>query len=103
MVEFSTAPYQFFEPKPLRPVIALSRPLNRLLLRYSLSIRTHEITGQVDRVRQLVRSGARILFAPNHPSRTDPQLMGEVHRQLGTHSSFMAEQGDWNIEAVIRG
>lgn len=90
MVEFSTAPYQFFDPKPLKPVIALSRPINRLLLRYSLSVKHREITGQVDRVRQLLRSGARILFTPNHPSRTDPQLMGDVHRQLGTHSSFMA-------------
>lgn len=90
MLDFSDAPYQFFPPQPWKPVLALSRPLNRVLLRFDRRVHKTELSGEIESVKTLIKKGARILFTPNHPTRTDPQLFGEIVGRLGTSSSFMA-------------
>ena len=90
MIEFSKAPYQFFEPQPLEPLIAIERPLNHLLLRFQHKLKKRVVTGHGSEVKELIKSGARILYTPNHPTRTDPQLMGEVGRTMRIHTAFMA-------------
>lgn len=90
MLDFSDAPYQFFSPQPWKPLIKIAPPLNRLLLRYDLGVHQKEITGEVEAVKALIKKGDRILFTPNHATRTDPQFMGEISSRLGIHTSFMA-------------
>lgn len=90
MLNFCDAPYQFFPPRPSKPVMAASRHLNRFLLRFDRKIHCQEINGHFEEVKQLVDKGDSILFTPNHPTRTDPQLVGEIASRLGTHTSFMA-------------
>ncbi len=90
MVDYSYAPYQFFEPRPWRPLLALAPAINRWLLRFDHKIHQTYVSGQFDRVRELIARGDRVLFTPNHPSRTDPQLVGRLCQQLGRPASFMA-------------
>lgn len=92
MLEFSDANYQFFEPKPSKPIIALSRAVNR---HFVLPGRNHlikdiQLEGNTDRIRDLRKMGHRILFVMNHPSHSDPQIVTELHRRMGITSSFMA-------------
>ena len=91
MLDFSDAPYRFFEPKPNGLVIGMSRWVNR---RIALPGPNHlieelEIEGG-ERLRALAESGARIMLAPNHPTHSDPQVMSETDRRLGVRNHFMA-------------
>lgn len=92
MLEFSDAPYQFFEPKPSRLVIALTRLVNRYFVLSSAehNIREVQIGGALDALEKAQEEGSRLLFVMNHPSHSDPQAITEVHRQLGIPSCFMA-------------
>ncbi len=92
MLEFSDANYQFFEPKPSRPVIALSRALNRHLVLPGKNhlIKDIRLEGDIERVQEIQRAGHRILFVMNHPSHSDPQIVTELHHRMGIPSSFMA-------------
>ncbi|MDF1740700.1 MAG: lysophospholipid acyltransferase family protein [Verrucomicrobiales bacterium] len=92
MLEFSDANYQFFEPKPSRPIIALSRAANRHLVLPGKNhlIKDIQIEGDTRRVRDLKKTGHRILFVMNHPSHSDPQIVTELHRRMRMPSSFMA-------------
>ncbi len=94
MLDFCDAPYSFFEPKPNRLVMAVSRAVNRY---YSLGNANHrvrelQLSGQVDRLRDLVAAsgGARLLFVANHSTHSDPQVMTEVLRRVGAKTHFMA-------------
>lgn len=72
------------------PLIRIERPLNWMLLRFEHKLKSREVYGYGEEVRRLWKQGDRILFTPNHPTRTDPQFMGEVSRTTGSHCSFMA-------------
>lgn len=92
MLEFSDAPYQFFEAKPSKPIIWLVRQINRLMV---LSGKGHrivdiEMNGAIDELQQVRDEGCRLLFVINHPSHSDPQVVTELHRRLGIPSCFMA-------------
>ncbi len=97
MLDFCDQPYCFFEAKPSRLVMAISRTVNRF---YSLGNPNHriaelELSGQAQGVRELVAAsasgrGARLLFVANHSTHSDPQAMTEVLRQLGARTHFMA-------------
>lgn len=97
MLEFCDEPYRFFEAKPSRLVMAISRTVNRV---YSLGNSHHriaqlELAGQAQRVREMVAAsasgrGARLLFVANHSTHSDPQAMTEVLRRLGARTHFMA-------------
>ncbi len=92
MLDFSDAPYQFFEAQPSRPLIWLGRNLNR---HFVVPGRNHQvqeliIDGDLESTRSSARKGERILFVMNHPSHSDPQVITEVHRRLGIPSCFMA-------------
>ena len=94
MLDFCDEPYCFFEPKPNRLVMAISRTVNRL---YSLGSPNHRVRdlqlgGEVDRLRELAAAtgGARLLFVANHSTHSDPQVMTEVLRRVGARSHFMA-------------
>jgi len=91
VLEFSDLPYQFFPPQPNRFVIRLGRWANN---QFILRNKNHRISdlrleggGQIE---ELIRSGARVLFLPNHPTHSDPQMMTEIQRRIGTGSYFMA-------------
>lgn len=92
MLEFSDANYQFFEPKPSRGIIALSRAANRHLVLPGKNhlIKDIQIEGDIRQVRDLKKAGHRILFVINHPSHSDPQVVTELHRRMRIPSSFMA-------------
>lgn len=92
MLEFSDAPYRFFPPAPSKPLIWLGKEVNRF---YALPCKEHQVRevdlgGNLDAVRDAYRAGDRLLFVINHPSHSDPQVMTEVHRQLGIPFCFMA-------------
>lgn len=93
MLDFTDAPYRFFPPAPSAPVIALCRWANR---RFILPGANHRITGltlsgATGPVAGLVRDpAARLLFVANHPSHSDPQILTETLRRLGSTASFMA-------------
>lgn len=92
MLEFSDAPYQFFEAKPSRPVIWLARAVNRHFVLPGKHHRIDEIkmSGALEELAHLKAEGSRLLFVINHPSHSDPQVITEVHRMLGIPSCFMA-------------
>ena len=92
MLEFSDAPYQFFEAKPNRFIIWLTRQVNQrfILGGKSLQIKEVRIEGHTNAVREAQSRGERLLFVANHPSHSDPQTVTELHRQLGIDSCFMA-------------
>ncbi len=92
MLDFSDAPYQFFPARPSVFIMSLCRWVNA---RWGLPgpnhrIRHCEIEGAVDAVREIERRGERVIFAPNHSTHSDPQVMTEVQRRLGTPSCYMA-------------
>lgn len=92
MLDFCDAPYQFFPARPSVAVMALCRFCNA---RFGLPGRNHRIrqtrlSGATEAVRAIEERGERILYVPNHSTHSDPQLMTEAHRQLGTPSCFMA-------------
>ena len=94
MLDFCDEPYVFFEPKPNRLVMAVSRKVNQL---YSLGndnhrIRDLQLAGAVEPLRQLVSEtkGARLLFVANHSTHSDPQTVTEVLRRVGAKTHFMA-------------
>ncbi len=92
MLEFSDAPYRFFEAKPSRPLIWLGRELNRRVILPGKNHRISEvvISGETEALREAKESGARLMFVMNHPSHSDPQVVSEIHRRLGVDSCFMA-------------
>ena len=94
MLDFCDEPYCFFEAKPNRLVMAISRAVNRF---YSLGNPNHrvsdlQLTGEVGRLRELAAAsgGAHLLFVANHSTHSDPQVMTEVQRQIGAKTHFMA-------------
>lgn len=92
MLEFSDASYQFFEPKPSRPLISLGRAVNRHLILPGKGhlIKEIQLEGDTKHIRELRKKGHRILFVMNHPSHSDPQSVTELHRRMRMPSSFMA-------------
>ncbi|MEZ5302179.1 MAG: lysophospholipid acyltransferase family protein [Verrucomicrobiales bacterium] len=92
MLPFHDAPYRFFPPRPNALVAALARLVNR---RISLPCRQHRIAslevGGGEALHAIARrTDARLLFVPNHPTHSDPQIMTESLRRCGVKSAFMA-------------
>lgn len=92
MLEFSDAPYQFFEAQPSKPLIWLGRTVNQLFVVPGSNHLVTEllIEGETEGPRECMAKGERILFVINHPSHSDPQVVTEIHRRLGIPSCFMA-------------
>lgn len=92
MLEFSDAPYRFFEAKPSRPIYWLGRVVNRFLFLPSKAhqIREIEILGEMEAVKVAYAAGDRLLFVINHPTHSDAQVLSEVQRRLGVRACFMA-------------
>ncbi|MFT5856585.1 MAG: hypothetical protein ACI8XO_003839 [Verrucomicrobiales bacterium] len=91
MLEFTDKPYQFFPPNPSPTVIRIAHWLNHQIILPGPNHRISELQIDGDeRLRELIASGAHILFLPNHSTHSDPHIMSEVHRQLGIPSAFMA-------------
>ena len=92
MLEFSDAPYRFFEARPSAPLIWLGRRLNRhaFLPGQNHRIRDLVISGETEALQEAKRNGDRLLFVINHPSHSDPQALTEVQRRLGVDACFMA-------------
>ncbi|MFU8894452.1 MAG: lysophospholipid acyltransferase family protein [Luteolibacter sp.] len=92
MLEFSDAPYRFFAPRPSPSLIRLGRTLNRHFILPGPNHRIREVwvDGALDALQEARRNGHRILFAINHPSHSDPQVVSEIQRRLGIPSCFIA-------------
>lgn len=92
MLEFSDAPYRFFEARPSAPLIRFGRALNRhvFLPGPNHRIRDLSIDGEHDALAEAKGNGDRLLFVINHPSHSDPQALTEVQRRLGVDACFMA-------------
>ena len=92
MLEFSDAPYRFFEARPSPPLIWLGRELNRRFILTGKNHRISEISisGETQALCEARENGDHLLFVANHPSHSDPQTLSEVHRRLGIDSCFMA-------------
>jgi 1-acyl-sn-glycerol-3-phosphate acyltransferase len=92
VIQFSDAPYRFFEAKPSAFLIPCSRIINRSLILPGPNHRIREMVmdGEIGQVRDAQASGARLLFIINHPTHSDPQVVTELHRRLGVDSCFMA-------------
>ena len=92
MIEFSDAPYRFFEARPSPFLIGLGRTLNRHLILPSSGHRISEIRleGETEMIREAMEKGDRLLFVINHPTHSDAQVLTEIHRRLGVPSCFMA-------------
>lgn len=92
MLEFSEAPYRFFEAWPSAPLIRIGRALNRhvFLPRPNHRIREISVSGETGALQDAKRNGDRLLFIINHPSHSDPQALTEVQRRLGVDACFMA-------------
>ena len=92
MLEFSDAPYRFFEAKPSAPVIALGRFVNRNVFLKAANHRVAEIqiSGATSELKECMGRGDRVMFAINHPTHSDAQVMTEVQRRLGVQGCFMA-------------
>ena len=92
MLEFSDAPYRFFEAKPSAPVIALGKFVNRHVFLKAANHRVAEIQigGATGEVKECVGRGDRVMFAINHPTHSDAQVMTEVQRRLGVQGCFLA-------------
>jgi 1-acyl-sn-glycerol-3-phosphate acyltransferase len=92
MLEFSDAPYRFFEARPSAPLIRIGRALNRhvFLPGPNHCVREISVSGETEALHEAKRNGDRLLFVINHPSHSDPQALTEVQRRLGIDSCFMA-------------
>lgn len=92
VLEFSDAPYRFFEARPSAPLIRLGRALNRHVFLPGPNHRIREVTidGELDSLAEAKGNGDRLLFVINHPSHSDPQALTEVQRRLGVDACFMA-------------
>ena len=65
MLEFSDAPYRFFELKPSPILIRLGRQLNK---RFILPGKNHQISevvidGELEAIREISSDGGRLMFA----------------------------------------
>ncbi len=92
MLDFSDAPYRFFEARPSPALIWLGRELNR---RFILRGPNHRITdirveGDARPIREARDRGERLMFVANHATHSDAQVLTEVHRRLGIPSCYMA-------------
>jgi 1-acyl-sn-glycerol-3-phosphate acyltransferase len=92
MIEFSDAPYRFFEARPSPFLIRVGREVNRRFFLPSGSHRISEIRieGETEMLHESKAKGDRMLFAINHPTHSDAQVLTEIHRRLGVPSCFMA-------------
>ena len=92
MIEFSDASYRFFEARPSPPLIRLGRAMNRHLILRGPNHQISEILveGETEMLRESVAKGDRLLFAINHPTHSDAQVLTEIHRRMGIPSCFMA-------------
>lgn len=92
VIQFSDAPYRFFEAKPSPFLIRVGRAANRHLILPGPNHRISELVvdGETEQVRDAQAAGARLLFLINHPTHSDPQVVTELHRRMGIDSCFMA-------------
>jgi 1-acyl-sn-glycerol-3-phosphate acyltransferase len=89
MLDFCDQPYRFFPARRNALFAWLCGHINkRVHLPKRHSIDAVEVHG-LDHVRSL-RPGQRVMFTPNHPTHSDPQVMLEAMRQAGVASQFMA-------------
>lgn len=92
MLDFSDAPYRFFEARPSPPLIWLGREMNRRFILRGPNHRIDEIhvDGAVGKIYEARNRGDRLMFVINHATHSDAQVLTEIHRGLGIPSCYMA-------------
>ena len=90
MLDFSDKPYRYFPPRR-NPLVAWIMGIynRRYLLPTRHRIESLEVSGQTDELKRLGRD-ARLMFVPNHPTHSDPEIYTEALRRIGVTSHFMA-------------
>ena len=81
--------YKFVPPQPSRFWIWALGFYRRKLIRESHNV-TEYAFEKVDRLRDLVKSGARILIAPNHTDHADGLVLYELAKEVDTMFCHMA-------------
>jgi 1-acyl-sn-glycerol-3-phosphate acyltransferase len=82
-------PYRFVAPRPSPFWIGVARPLRRQVMRRML--RVVEVRFEnVERLRAVLGTGARILIAPNHSDHADAISQFELAREVRTPFCYMA-------------
>lgn len=90
MLEFSDQPYRYFPPRRFPPTAWLLTWFNTLVrLPWVKRIRAVEISGH-EGLGELLARGDRLLFTPNHPTHSDPEIVTEAMRKAGIATRFMA-------------
>ncbi len=103
MLQFSDSPYRYFPPKPNRLIAWLGEQWNG---RCHLPGPGHLISKvEVENAGQLLdiqrQNGTRVLLLPNHSTHSDPQIMVETCRQIGSWSLFMAAYDVFERDAKV--
>jgi len=90
MLDFSDQPYRYFPPRRFAPTAWLIGVYNRMrYLPQTKRIMDIHVSG-FDRVRNVRRETDRLIFLPNHPSHSDPEVFFEALRQMRQTSLTMA-------------
>lgn len=90
MLDFSDKPYRYFPPRRNALVAWIMGVYNRrYLLPRRNRIESLEVCGQTDQLKRLGGS-SRLMFVPNHPTHSDPEIYTEALRRIGVTSHFMA-------------
>lgn len=98
VLPFSDVPYQFLPSRRSKLICWLGGELNRRwILPKKHLVADVEVIG-LDSLRDNLRKGDRLMFTPNHPTHSDPQVMIETLRRLRVPSEFMTA---W--EVFVRG
>lgn len=89
VLPFTDAPYQFLPSRRSRLICWLGSELNRRwILPKRHRVAEVELIG-LDSFRDSLQSGDRIMFTPNHPTHSDPQVVVEMLRRLRMGGEFM--------------
>ena len=82
-------PYQFQSPRVSPFWVSTSRLLVRYLLRRVQRLGDFEFSG-LEHLAPLLKRGDGVLITPNHPDFSDPGVMFEMSRRLGSSFCYMA-------------
>jgi hypothetical protein len=89
VLPFTDVPYQFLPSRRSRSLCWLGGEFNRRwILPSRHRVSDVELVG-LDSFQDCLRPGDRLMFTPNHPTHSDPQVMIEVLRRLRVRGEFM--------------
>ena len=99
-------PPKWWSPKLTPWLVRLCGPLRRRILRRGQRIMDIEIRG-LENLQRAIDDGCGIIITANHSSHTDPPIMYEIARKVGTYLYFMAawqvfDRDNWLRQQLFR-